>query len=643
MSREEQRKGGQSGIWVLMALALGATIIVATLLDLFQHGVPLGFNLPLANEPATLSRVIYYLTVATASACIGFVGLRELLVERRFSVEFLMSVAALGATYLGLLFEAATVLLLYSLAQHFEGYIEDRARKAVEKLTQFMPDKVTLLIDNEEKRVDVREAQPGTTMLLKPGERVPLDGIVVEGNSTVDQSLVTGESTPVQKKPDDFVFAGTMNLNGLLKAVVNKSAQDTLVSRIVNLVLESKKRKASVEKLVDKFARIYIPLVISTAALTALLIPRIVGGPFETWLYRSLIFLVVSCPSAFVISVPATIFMAVAIAARKGIIVKGGIFIEKAAEVRAVIFDKTGTLTLGEPTVHNVNSIEEVDERALAYAAALEQFSSHPMAQAIVKKAAERKLDYDKLEVTEVKEVPGKGLTGKVDNAQVIVGNMDLLIEHSCNCDEINEVHENDKHAFMCVAVNKSAIATICVTDEVREDALRTVRELRDSGTHTVMLTGDKREIAMEIGERLGMDEVRAELLPEDKLKALSETRAKYGKVAMVGDGINDAPALAASDVGIAMGGRSVDIALESADIVLVKDKLAQVPYLIRMSGQTVRIAKQNIVVSIGVKIILGALGLVGLIPLWFTVASGDDGLTSLVLLNTLRLTRVKT
>lgn len=594
------------------------------------------------NEPASLSRIIYHASVIVAGIYIGLIGLRELIFEKRFSVEFLMSVAALGAAYLDFLFEAATVLFLYSLSEYFEDYIQDRARKTVEKLLQFIPDKARVIVNGSEKSVGVKEVLPGMTMLVKPGERIALDGTVVEGVSSIDQSLVTGESIPILRRPKDNVYAGTLNLSGVLKVVVNKRAADTLVSRIVKLVVQSRKRKASIEKLVDKFARIYVPIIISLAAFTAIFGLRIAGGPFETWLYRSLILLVVSCPSAFVISVPATIFTAVTIAARKGVIIKGGVYVEKMDRVKAVVFDKTGTLTLGAPVVHDIKTAEELDKRVLTYAAALEQFSNHPIAKAIVKKATEQKLPFKSLEVKDVEEIPGKGIVGNVNGAQVAIGNIDLMQQYSCNCEKITAFYENEKHTFVCISINKIGEASVCLIDDVRRDAIEATKALRKAGIHMAMLTGDKQEIAKEIAEKLGVEEVYAELFPEDKLKIVDQMKAKYGLVAMVGDGVNDAPALAASDVGIAMGGSGVDVALESADIVLVKDELIQVPYLIKLSQKTLRIAKQNIAASLGLKLILGALGLMGFIPLWFTVAAGDDGLTMLVLLNTLRLTKIK-
>jgi Cd2+/Zn2+-exporting ATPase len=543
---------------------------------------------------------------------------------------------------LGFLFEAATVLFLYSLAEYFEGYIEDRARRTVEKLSKFIPDKARVIINGSEKNLNVNEVQVNMTALVKPGERIPLDGTVVEGYSQVDQALVTGESVPVLKAVNDCVFAGTLNMSGVLKIMVTKKADETLVSRIVKLVVESGKRKSSMEKLVDRFAKVYVPIVILLAVFTAVLLPQILGDPFQKWLYRALILLVVSCPSAFIISVPATVFVAITIAARRGVIIKGGVYVEKLARVKTVVFDKTGTLTLGRPVVHEIRSVERPDEEALAYAAALDQFSNHPVAQAIVRRAAERNIDIGKLVVTDVTEVPGKGIVGYVDGNFVAVGNLELMKEFGCDCREAFEITENDTHTAVCVSVGKEGTASVCVIDEVREDALRAVNSLKRDGIKTAMLTGDRSEIAKETAEALNIDEVHAELFPEDKLRLIEEMKSNDGFVAMVGDGVNDAPALAASDVGVAMGAAGVDVALESADVVLVKDELAQVPYLLRLSEKTMSIAKQNIAASLVVKLILGALGLMGLTPLWFTVASGDDGVTMLLLLNTLRLEKVR-
>ena len=629
-------------LMVTFAVLLGLTITIGGLLGFFYSGVPLNFLIPLVNVKASLSIVLYYVVVLFASIYIGFVGLKELVVEKRFSVEFLMAVAALGALYLHAFFEAATVLFLYSIAEYLEGYIEDRARRTVEKLSKFMPDRARIVTDGTEKTLNVSEVQPNMTLLVRPGERIPLDGNVVEGFSHVDQALVTGESMPVTKKVNDCVYAGTLNMSGVLKIVVTKKASETLVSRIMVLVSESGKRKASVEKLVDRFAKIYVPIVVALAVVTATVPTLIFSASFNTWLYRSLILIVVSCPSAFIISVPATVFVAITIAARRGVIIKGGIYVEKLAKVKKVVFDKTGTLTLGRPAVHEVRLTQRTEQEALALAAALDQFSNHPVAQAIVRRARERGIDLSKLKVTDVTEVPGKGIIGNVDGDFVAVGNLELMKQFGCNCKEAFAIDEADTHTSVCVSVGKEGFAAVCVVDKVREDALKAVDDLKKNGIKTAMLTGDRTEIAKETGETLKIDEVYAELFPEDKLKCIEEMKGKAGLVAMVGDGVNDAPALATSDVGVAMGAGGVDVALESADVVLVKDELAQIPYLIKLSDKTMGIAKQDIAASLIIKLVLGALGVIGVTGLLATVIAGDDGVTLLLLLNSLRLERIK-
>lgn len=640
IGEEEENKK----VLVGFAVWLVITIIVSYLLDTFLGGVPLNFTIPIINVPTSVSMILYYAAILTAAIYIGVVGLKELVVERRFSVEFLMAVAGLGALFLDYRFEAATVLFLYCLAEYFEGYIQDRAKRTVEKISKVIPEKARVLADGKEVSLNVTEVEMGAIILVKPGERIPLDGNVIDGFSHVDQALVTGESVPVPKRVNDCVYAGTLNTGGVLKITVTKKSTETLVSRIVQLVVESQKRKATIERLVDRFAKIYVPIVIALAVFTAGALPYLVGGSFQTWFYRSLILLVVSCPSAFIISVPATVFIAITIAAKRGVIIKGGIFIEKLAKVKQVVFDKTGTLTLGRQAVHEVRRVDisKAEDEAITYAAALDQFSNHPIAQAIVRRAVERKIDLSKLKVTDVVEVPGKGIVGLVNDKHVAIGNLEFMRELGCDCTEAFEITSGDVHTAVCISVGKVGLAAVCVVDEVREDALRSIRSLKKAGIKTAMLTGDRAEIANDTALSLGIEEVHSELFPEDKLACIEGMKGKDGLVAMVGDGVNDAPALAASDVGIAMGAKGVDVALESADVVLVNDELAQIPYLINLSQKTMVIAKQNIAASLVVKLVLGALGLLGLTPLWFTVASGDDGVTMLLLLNTLRLERIK-
>jgi len=642
-AKEEFDKEEEKKPWILLTAVLGIAIVLSTLLDLTVNGGLLGFHLPLLKEPARVSTLLYRVSIVSVAVYVGYVGLKELIIERRFSVEFLMATAALGATYLGFLFEGAIVLFLYSLAEHFEGYIEGKARKTVEKLSSYMPEEARV-VEGEglEKTVNVRQVKVGQTILVRPGETIPLDGFVLDGSSSVDQSLVTGESTLVWKKRNDAVYAGTLNTDGILKVKVLNQAGETLVSKIVRLVTQSRKRKASIERLVDRFAHVYVPIIVALAFFTAFFTPRLFGGPFETWVYRSLILLVISCPSAFIVSVPATFFMSITTAARKGVIIKGSVYVEKIDKVKSIVFDKTGTLTLGKPAVREVNCLGgENDQRALLYAAALEQYSNHPIAESIVKKASALGLEFSELKVTDLKEIPGKGVSGCVNGCRVWVGNHELMKNIGLK-QELSEAG-NEAHTRVYVSIDQCMPPMFCLVDEVRSDAAEAVQTLREAGIHTVMLTGDKTDVAKEIAEQLNMNEVYADLFPEDKLKIVDRLRAERGLVAMVGDGINDAPALAASDVGIAMGSGGADAALESADIILVKNELLRIPYLLRLSRLAVKIAKQNIGVSLGVKLVLGALGLMGLIPLWFAVATGDDGVTMLLLLNTLRIPRLKT
>jgi Cd2+/Zn2+-exporting ATPase len=640
--QEQAEEHENKNVFIFFAVLLGLTVLIGALLDLFFAGISLHFTIPITNVRATVSTILYYAAVLFAALYIGIMGIKELVVENRFSVEFLMAAAALGALYLNAQFEAVMVLFLYSIAEYFEGYIEDRARRTVEKLSKLMPEQARIVTDGVEKTVNVNEVEPETILLVRPGERIPLDGNVVDGLSHVDQAIVTGESMPVTKKVNDCVYAGTLNMSGVLKIAVTKKAGETVVSKIMVLVAQSSKRKATMEKLVDRFAKVYVPIVIVLAVLTAALPTLLAGMSFHVWLYRSLILLVVSCPSAFIISVPATVLVAITVAAKRGVIIKGGIYVEKLARVKRVVFDKTGTLTLGRPAVHEVRLVERTEEDALALAASLDQFSNHPVAQAIVRSATERGIDLSKFKVTDVTEVPGKGIVGNVDGNFVAVGNLELMNDFGCNCKEAFEITENDTHTTVCVSLGKEGLGTVCVVDQVRQDALKSVSDLKKKGIKTAMLTGDRTEIAKEIGDALRIDEVYSELFPEDKLKCIEDMKGKDGIVAMVGDGVNDAPALAASDVGIAMGAAGVDVALESADVVLVKDELAQIPYLIKLSDKTMNIAEQNITASLIIKLILGALGVLGVTGLLATVIAGDDGLTMLLLLNSLRLERIK-
>ncbi len=625
--------------WIVLAVVVLISFIVSYLLDFFFEGIPLDFELSWLPEKITVSMLILHVVILLTSLYIIYFGIMEFLEERFLTVEFLMGFASLGALYLDLLFEALSVLFLYSLAEFFEGYIEDRARRTVEKMAKYMPDDATVLVNGNEKKVPIVEVKLGEIVVVRPGERIPLDGKVIEGTTHVDQSIVTGESVPVFKKKEDEVYAGSLNLNGVIKVEVTKEAKETLVAKIVELVLEARERKANLQKLVKRFARIYVPVIIVLAFLTATVMPIITASAFEPWLYRSLILLVVSCPSAFIVSVPATTFTAITLAARKGIIIKGGIYVEKLSMANVVVFDKTGTLTLGNLKVSEVHPVNSWSEKELLfYAAALEQYSNHPLATAIVAKASNDNLKLEEATVEDVKEIPGQGIKGVVNGKNVFVGSSLLMHSSQINVEAMKDL--SGEHKRVMVAVDNEVAGSICVEDMVREDAKVAISELKKHGKRVVLLSGDKKETVEKVAKELGIDEFHGELLPNDKLDMIEKLKEGKGLVVMVGDGINDAPALAAADVGIAMGGTGVDVALESADVVLVRDEMLQIPWLLKTSKRTLHIAKENITISIGTKLLLGILGFIGLIPLWFAVAAGDDGITLALLLNNFRIAK---
>lgn len=548
-----------------------------------------------------------------------------------------MSIASLSALYIGYVFEASTVLLLFSIAEYLEVYIQDRAKKSVEGLVKYIPNTARVVKDGRTQTVDVDSITPGQFILVKPGERIPLDGVIVNGISNIDESLVTGESMPVPKKVGDEVYGGTLNLDGVLKIRVTKPRRESLVSKIVELVFQARARKARIENLVDRFVKYYVPIVIFMAVTTAFLPPLLLDGEFDTWIYRSLILLVIACPSAFIISVPATFFTSLTLSSRKGVIIKGGKYLEGLGKVDTILLDKTGTLTLGEPTLmlECRESIVE-DSNALKYAAYLERFSNHPIASAFVKWAEESGVDLSGIEVRDVRELAGKGIVGYIEGSMVGVGNRELLKE--LGVENGLAAPDGDGHTKVYIVVEDKVVARVCLADRVREDAKKAIKELKRLGVRTIMLTGDKRYVAESVARELEVDKVYAELHPVDKLNILREFKGKFNGVVMVGDGINDAPALAEADVGVAMGDAGVDITLEAADVVLIRNILTHLPYLIRLGRKTREVALENIILSLGVKLVLGILGILGLIPLWIVVAIGDDGITLLLFGNIIRL-----
>ncbi len=598
----------------------------------------------LALQAAGLSEPLAIAAFVTAAATGGvFPGRRAIrsLRTRELDINVLMLVAVAGAMFLGEWAEAGTVVFLFAIAQWLESRSMDRARDAIRSLMDLTPDQARVRNADHEELVPVEQIAIGAVMLIRPGEKIPLDGDIVVGRSDVNQAPITGESLPVDKGPGDEVFAGTINGHGAIEVAVRRRRRDTTLARIIHLVETAQAQRAPAQQFIDRFARYYTPAVMGLAILIAT-VPPLVGGSFDEWFYRALVLLVVSCPCALVISTPVSIVSALAGAARRGVLVKGGIHLERLAAVRVVAFDKTGTLTHARVRVTGVfpaEGITAVD--LLATAAAVESRSEHPIAVAIAGEARDRAVAF--ASAADVRALPGLGAEGHVAGVAVVCGNVRLLAERGLMNPETRA--ETDRIAStgaspVVVARDGRIIGVLAVADEVREVAADTIELLHRQGiAHVVMLTGDHDAAARSVASRLRIDEVRAGLLPEDKVTAVQDLRRRYGAIAMIGDGVNDAPALAVADVGIAMGVIGSDAALETADVALMTDELPKVAYAIRLSRATVRNIHVNVAVSLALKAAFLALAVTGMATLWMAVIA-DTGTSLIVVANAMRLLR---
>jgi Cd2+/Zn2+-exporting ATPase len=558
-------------------------------------------------------------------------------------INVLMVMAASGAAILGEWSEAATVVFLFAVAQALEARTLDRARNAIRALMDLTPsDALFRDAAGGERRVDVDTLSPGDVIIVRPGEKIPLDGAVIAGHSEVNQAPVTGESLPIDKTTGDEVFAGTINGRGALDIRVTRLRRDTTLARIIHLVERAQAQRAPAQTLVERFARVYTPAVILLAAAVAIVPPLALGLSWHGWIYRALVLLVVACPCALVISTPVSIVAALAAAARKGVLIKGGAHLETASRVRCVAFDKTGTLTRGRPEVVDVIALNGAGPASIVgLAASVEQRSTHPIGQAILEHAAAARIV--SAPASGVTVLAGRGAVGHVDGRLVVLGNHRLFEERRL-CSPVIHARLDELSAAgltpVLVAHDDLTIGIIAVADRSRVTGKATVELLHAQGVKAVvMLTGDSYGTAKAIATELGVDDFRAELLPEDKVAAVEALRAQYGSVAMVGDGVNDAPALASADVGIAMGAAGTDAALETADIALMADELLRIPYAFRLSRATVRNIKANLAISIVLKAAFVVAAVAGVATLWMAILA-DTGASVLVIANALRLLR---
>jgi len=569
------------------------------------------------------------------------------LVRLNFDMNTLMTVAILGAAAIGEWGEGATVVILFAISEALERYSMDKARQSIESLMDIAPKEALIRRGNEEMMVPVDDIQVGDIMIVKPGQKLAMDGIVIKGTSTLNQAAITGESVPVTKTVGDEVFAGTLNEEGLLEVKVTKRVEDTTLSKIIHLVEEAQAERAPSQAFVDRFAKYYTPAIIIFALLLAVIPPLFMGADWSEWIYRGLAVLVVGCPCALVISTPVSIVTAIGNAAKNGVLIKGGIYLEEAGSLKVIAFDKTGTLTKGVPSVTDVVTYNGDENELMTITAAIEKGSQHPLASAIIRKAEEDGLNFNDVSVEEFQSITGKGVKAKVNNAMYYVGSPGLFEELLPNGiqSEIKEqmtTLQTQGKTVMALGTEKEILALIAVADEIRESSKEVIRKLHQVGIEkTVMLTGDNQRTAEAIGKQVGVSDIKADLLPEDKLNFIKELRDKYRSVAMVGDGVNDAPALAASTVGVAMGGAGTDTALETADIALMSDDLSKLPYTIKLSRKALAIIKQNITFSLGIKVLALLLIVPGWLTLWLAIFA-DMGATLIVTLNSMRLLNVK-
>jgi len=600
------------------------------------------FTLSFFPVPSLAVNALFGLTVTVSGYGFARAGL---LAARsgRADMNLLMTVAAIGAAALGDWAEAATVVLLFAFGGTLQAYTLEKTRGAIRALMDLSPNTALVRrVDGREVRLPVEDVQPGEMVLVGPGERLPLDGVITEGTSSVDQAPITGESVPVDVEPGSEVYAGTINGPGAFTMRSVKAANDTTLARIIQMVEEAQARRAPSQMLVDRFSAIYTPIVIVGALLVAVVPPLLLAQPFGDWLYRALVLLVVSCPCALVISTPVSIVAAIGAATRRGVLIKGGATLEALGKVRTVAFDKTGTLTEGRPQVVSVTPLNGLgSDELLKLAASVEARSEHPLARAIVHAARELRSGTALAEARGFKAMPGLGARADVDGRIVYVGNARLFEERGVHLDgaapRLDALQAEGSTAVL-VGTEREVLGVISLADRPRADARRAIEKLRRAGiSHVAMLTGDNGRTAEAIAQQVGVDECHAELLPAEKVEAVGRIREEHGAVAMVGDGVNDAPALALADVGIAMGVTGTDAALEVADVALMSDDLLRLDYAVLLSRKTLGVIKANIALSLATKALALVLAMLGMLPLWGAIAA-DMGTSLVVTLNGMRL-----
>lgn len=554
-----------------------------------------------------------------------------------FDENFLMTVATLGAFLIGEYPEAVAVMLFYQIGELFQSYAVDKSRKSVAALMDIRPDYANLLDDGKEIKVNPEKVNIGDVIIIKPGEKIPIDGVVIEGNTSLNTFALTGETVPREVGKKDEVLSGSINNEGLIKVKTTKKFSDSTVSKILDLVENASSKKSNSENFISKFAKYYTPIVVVIALTLCIFPPIILNQKFTTWIYRGLSFLVVSCPCALVVSIPLSFFGGIGASSKIGVLIKGSNYLESLSKTETIICDKTGTLTEGVFEVQKIEPVDISEKELLKYAAYTEHFSNHPISMSL-KKAYGKKIDSSK--VTNTKEISGKGVIATIDNKEIIVGNEKILKDEN-----IKYVKSEEVGTIIYIAIDKKFAGTIVISDKIKKDAKKAIRLFRKNNVKKiVMLTGDKENISKEVFDELKLDDYKAELLPQDKVEIVEQIikeKNESKQVAFIGDGINDAPVLALSDIGIAMGGAGSDAAIEAADIVIMTDEPSKLADAMKISKKTMKIVKENIIFAITVKIVVLLLSALGLATMWAAVFA-DVGVSVIAILNALRILGVK-
>ena len=603
----------------------------------------IGHILEIISFNPTITNTVFIISALIGGYQIAISAYKSLIRKHTIGPSLLMCIACAASFIIGHPEEGAAVALLYFIAEFLEDYSEHRAKHSIKSLMEIAPDTACVKDGDTEKILPVDDVNIGDVVIVKPGDKIPLDGYISQGSSSINQASITGESLPVHKEVSDEVFSGTVNEEGYLEIVVTKKAKDSVISKIVTLVKRSQLHKSETETLVDKIAKYYTPIMILISVCVACIPPLLFNGNWNIWIYKALSIMVISCPCAFLISTPVGMVSSITAATKKGVLIKGSSYVEEMRNIKAVILDKTGTLTEGKLVLSKieVKNEEFTKEEIIKILASLEHNSSHPIAKAILNYADENNISYE--EITDFKNVAGKGIVGFLNGEEYYAANESLIegSEFNISREEINN-YSRKGETIICLGNSKSVIGIITVSDKIRDGAGDVISDLKNQGVKTVMLTGDNKLAGEKVANEVGLDYVYTDLLPEDKLNLLDTIRNKFGDVAMVGDGINDAPALARANIGIAMGAAGSEVAIETADVALMQDDISKLPYLFTLSRKTMGIISQNITLAITIKILFVILATLGLITLMMSVGIGDLGLTLLVILNSFRISRVK-